>query len=307
MRKNRSPATPQARRQRNKGNKAAVGLQRENNGGKKPGGCTGKGFKPGQSGNPSGKRKGVVSPTAALKRALSREDADRIAKAVIDLAAKGDPTALRVLFDRCDHPLGGPLAAALAAKSNPEVNGDGVVTFNVGVTEAELEATSGITVVHSPIDPAEVTGGPPKGPDAALLKQIIALCDLEEGTTIQRKGDAFIALPPKEPLDVQGFQGVARQLFGIAAPKGNGDGPVPAALALPAPPEPQPPAPQPAPAEPTAEPPASSPPSKPALERPAGSFSETDLLGSEAEQREQAEIRATPFRRRINSHRNPFL
>lgn len=91
----------------------AVGLQRASNG-KLPGGITGKGFRPGQSGNPSGKRKGTASPTAALKRALDRESAQRIADQLVTAASNGDISAAKLIFDRVDHPLAGPLAVAMA-------------------------------------------------------------------------------------------------------------------------------------------------------------------------------------------------
>jgi len=78
-----------------------VALQRDSNG-KRPGGVTGKGFRPGRSGNPSGKRKGTVSLAAALVRNLTAEDADAIAQRLISLAKGGDVPALKLLFDRLD-------------------------------------------------------------------------------------------------------------------------------------------------------------------------------------------------------------
>jgi hypothetical protein len=82
----------------------AVGLQRECNG-KLRGGITGKGFRPGRSGNPSGKRKGSVSLASALARSLTSKDADAICRKLISLAKQGDVPALKLLFDRLDGPL----------------------------------------------------------------------------------------------------------------------------------------------------------------------------------------------------------
>ena len=79
----------------------AVALQRENNA-KLHGGVTGKGFRPGQSGNPRGKRKGTVSLAAALARSLTRTDARAICLKLIALAKDGDVPALKLLFDRLD-------------------------------------------------------------------------------------------------------------------------------------------------------------------------------------------------------------
>ncbi len=80
---------------------ADVGLQRSSNG-KSPGGITGKGFRPGQSGNPSGKRKGSVSLAAALARSLTKKDAQAICRKLISLGKRGDVPALKLLFDRLD-------------------------------------------------------------------------------------------------------------------------------------------------------------------------------------------------------------
>src|SRR5664280_1031858 len=79
----------------------AVALQRDSNG-KLHGGVTGKGFRPGHSGNPSGKRKGTVSLAAALARSLTRQDARAICRKLISLAKDGDVPALKLLFDRLD-------------------------------------------------------------------------------------------------------------------------------------------------------------------------------------------------------------
>jgi|APCry1669189204_1035204.scaffolds.fasta_scaffold58352_1 Family of unknown function (DUF5681) len=89
----------------------------------------GRPFPKGTSGNPSGKRPGSVSPTAALKRALTRGDADAIAAKLISCARAGDAAALRILLDRCDGPLNGPLALSIASTSHFEASGTGVVVI----------------------------------------------------------------------------------------------------------------------------------------------------------------------------------
>jgi hypothetical protein len=78
--------------------------------GKRLGGCTGRGFMPGQSGNPGGRRKSVASLTAVLKRLLSQSDAEQIAARLILLAKRGSLRAVEILLDRLDHPLAGPFA-----------------------------------------------------------------------------------------------------------------------------------------------------------------------------------------------------
>lgn len=61
-------------------------------------------FKPGQSGNPSGKAPGKVW-IAALNRAVAQDDGEKLraaAEKLIDLAVAGDVAALRELGDRLD-------------------------------------------------------------------------------------------------------------------------------------------------------------------------------------------------------------
>jgi hypothetical protein len=77
------------------------------------GGITGKGFKPGQSGNPGGRPKGR-SLTAVLRALLDealvgdtdrRAAVERIAEAVIKLAIAGNLDAVRLIQDRTEGPL----------------------------------------------------------------------------------------------------------------------------------------------------------------------------------------------------------
>jgi hypothetical protein len=96
-----------------------AGLQRVSS---RPRKVVGRPFPKGVSGNPSGKRKGTVSLTASLKRLLSRDDAERIAKRLVALAKAGDLQAVKLLLDRIDGPQTGPLAIATAtAQAGSEV------------------------------------------------------------------------------------------------------------------------------------------------------------------------------------------
>jgi Family of unknown function (DUF5681) len=79
-----------------------AGLQGENSHAPPPRKVFGRPFKKGQSGNPSGRRKGSVSLTAAVKRNLTRKNADAIARKLIAMAKAGDIVAMRLLFDRLD-------------------------------------------------------------------------------------------------------------------------------------------------------------------------------------------------------------
>ena len=61
-------------------------------------------WKPGQSGNPAGRRKGSVSLAAALQKLLVKEPdkLESIARTLVDSAIAGDVSAARLLFERLD-------------------------------------------------------------------------------------------------------------------------------------------------------------------------------------------------------------
>jgi|TARA_Y100000310_G_scaffold311306_1_gene357465 hypothetical protein len=85
-----------------------VDKQRENNG-KQIGGVTGKGFLPGQSGNPGGRKKGSVSFPGMIKKVLAEEDErlkmtnlEAIIDKAVDQAKLGEARAREWLADRAE-------------------------------------------------------------------------------------------------------------------------------------------------------------------------------------------------------------
>lgn len=71
------------------------------------GGITGKGFMPGQSGNPGGRKPGV-NITRHIREALERADEERaraLADQIIQLASEGNGVALKQVLDRIDGPV----------------------------------------------------------------------------------------------------------------------------------------------------------------------------------------------------------
>ena len=77
--------------------------------GKLPGGVTGKGFKPGQSGNPSGRPKGTRSIPDILKKIGDEEGTldgksklDVIMYKVFQYALEGKPWAVQFIADRTE-------------------------------------------------------------------------------------------------------------------------------------------------------------------------------------------------------------
>jgi Family of unknown function (DUF5681) len=61
-------------------------------------------FKPGKSGNPSGKPKGARNKTTVAMEKLLDGDASAITKKAIELAKNGDLTALRLCLERIISP-----------------------------------------------------------------------------------------------------------------------------------------------------------------------------------------------------------
>ena len=57
-------------------------------------------FKPGQSGNPSGRPKGARNKATMAAEALLDGESESLTRRCIDLAKEGDPTALRLCLSR---------------------------------------------------------------------------------------------------------------------------------------------------------------------------------------------------------------
>lgn len=94
-------------------------------------------FVPGQSGNPSGKRKGAVSITAAIRRQLADgDDAESIATALIRGARAGDIRHIVEILNRIDGKVPDKLIAAAAAALKPQV-ADAVIAAGLDADESD--------------------------------------------------------------------------------------------------------------------------------------------------------------------------
>lgn len=91
-----------------------VEAQRKLNPGGPLGGITGKGFLPGQSGCPGGKRKGR-SPTKMLAQISTPDELRKVCESILTAASKGDIAAAKLIFDRLD----GSVASILQMAAGP--------------------------------------------------------------------------------------------------------------------------------------------------------------------------------------------
>ena len=100
-------------------------------------------FKPGQSGNPSGRPRGALNKITLAAQALLEGEAEALTRKVVELAKNGNPVALRLCLERLlpsrkDRPINFTL---------PKIKGAGDLTKALG---AILEA-----VAKGEITPAE--------------------------------------------------------------------------------------------------------------------------------------------------------
>lgn len=85
-------------------------------------------FKPGQSGNPSGRPRGARNKASVLAQKLMEGQAEAVAQTVIDAALMGDMSACRIILERLvptvkERPIQADLKfpATITAKNAPQV------------------------------------------------------------------------------------------------------------------------------------------------------------------------------------------
>ncbi len=92
-------------------------------------------FKPGQSGNPTGRKPGQT-PGAKIRQAIEKRK-DEILQAVIEAAIAGDMQACKMLLDRITPPLK-PVAAQIALPALPLPEGAGLSEQGAEIIRATL-------------------------------------------------------------------------------------------------------------------------------------------------------------------------
>ncbi len=126
----------------------------------------GRPWKPGQSGNPKGKKPGTRHRTTVMLEKLLEDDSEAILKAVLTAAASGDMSAARMVLDRIVPPV----------KERP-----------LSIDLPALDGAEGIAKAHSRVVAAVAAGEllPSEGHSlAALLESRVRVA---EATELERR------------------------------------------------------------------------------------------------------------------------
>lgn len=112
---------------------------------KKRGRPRGSGFKPGVSGNPSGRRANEESRAAKLRQAIGAE-MPQLIEVVMRQALGGDMQAARMLVDRCIAPLKPRESPALFALPNGSLTEQAAAAVRA-IADGSLSAGQGLQIV----------------------------------------------------------------------------------------------------------------------------------------------------------------
>lgn len=105
-------------------------------------------FKPGQSGNPNGRRRGSRSKVLSALDALGEGEATEIVKAMIEKGKSSDPVAARTILDRVWAPRkGARLQFDLPEVTKADELPTAISAINQQVAEGELSPDEGAVVV----------------------------------------------------------------------------------------------------------------------------------------------------------------
>jgi hypothetical protein len=111
----------------------------ENAGGEQRRRGPGRRFKPGQSGNPTGKRPGTRHRATMLAEQLFDGEAEAMVRKVIEKAKQGDMIALRLCLDRIVPPRRDrPVNFAIPAPNSPDGAVKAMAAICAGVASGEL-------------------------------------------------------------------------------------------------------------------------------------------------------------------------
>lgn len=112
-------------------------------------------FKPGQSGNPKGRKPGTRNRATLAAQALLEGEAEALTRTAVELALSGDTTALRLCLERltplcrerCLPAL--KLPTAETAEALPKLTGAILAAVTAGqITPSEGEKLAGLVAAH---------------------------------------------------------------------------------------------------------------------------------------------------------------
>jgi hypothetical protein len=111
-------------------------------------------FKPGQSGNPSGRPKGARNKSTVAAEALLDGESESLTRRCIDLAMEGDPTALRLCLSRIlpvkrERTIELDLPALEGSQDSLRAIGTGLEAVGAGtITPSEGQAVASLLETH---------------------------------------------------------------------------------------------------------------------------------------------------------------
>ena len=103
-------------------------------------------FKPGQSGNPAGRKKGQVNKYTELSKQLLSEKGPEIVQMVIQKALEGDVTCLKMCMDRIV-----PAQKAIEVKHENQDMAINIVVESIGQAASNQLSQKGYNVIESKV------------------------------------------------------------------------------------------------------------------------------------------------------------
>jgi hypothetical protein len=104
-------------------------------------------WKPGQSGNPSGKPRGCRHKATQLADALIGDESERLVRTVVERALAGDAACLRLCLERLSPPIKErPVEFELPALSGPNAAVEAVAAIAEAVASGQVTPSEGIAL-----------------------------------------------------------------------------------------------------------------------------------------------------------------
>jgi hypothetical protein len=116
-------------------------------GNEQPGRGPGHPFKPGQSGNPKGRRAGTPNRVSVLAQRLMDSDAEAVILALIGAAKNGDVSAIKLVLERvAPLPRNRPVHFAMPAIDTPADLGRGMTAVLQAVAAGDMTPNEAVSI-----------------------------------------------------------------------------------------------------------------------------------------------------------------